>query len=370
MVLERLSVPGMLTDMSERGRAAWSRDLDRLMTSQIGRGPDFPGDTPRAQFFSALGVELAQDATVKTMRWGAFPRGLTRLPTPKRWHDAEDRNRQDEYCEWSATQDGRGRITRAFFTTEFGAYFHAFAHDNPDGLLELYRSSVSTEVELRDLIAPSGSYRAINRWNLAGAMHMIQQFNTLSAAVVLAAQASVVRERAGVTLTNAADLIECGVTANADRNSDPLIVGDVNALARRGAMVTLADPVGIYLGALRTEGWETPDGADAQSFWRVTRGTPEHPLRAEFAVPQEHGYTVTDITISGQPIVSPSQIAEALEVRLVGLAHRFGQSPVVPAPCRRSTRPGGPPEDDSFSLAGEQDFPSLEELIAAASRTR
>jgi hypothetical protein len=266
-------------------------------------------------------------------------------------------------------------LIRAFFTTEVPSYFHLLARDDPKRLRDVYRESVSSEVDERDLIGPSGFYRERNPWNLQGAMHMIQPNNTLDAAIILVAQSTIVRDGPDGRLTNANDLIRCGVAADADRNSDPLIVSEVNTLARKRADITLADPVGLYLDGLQTAGWVAPDGADPQTFWTITRGDADHAVRAEFAVADGHEYTVSDITINGQRITSPSQIAEGIEVKVVGLAHGFGKSTAAPRACARDTARagvlgGGEVGGAGLADADDDELPSVASLIAAARATR
>jgi hypothetical protein len=289
---------------------------------------------------------------------------LARVPAPQRWQLGEERDRQEEYCEWSAERDRDGRIVRAFFTTEVPSYYHLLAADDPNRLLEVYREHVSPDVRLPDLVSATGAYRERNPWNSLGAMHMVQGANTLPAAVVLVAQSTIVRSGPDGVLTNATDLIPCGVDADPDRNSDPFIVAEVNALARAHAAVTLDDPAGLYLDNLQTAGWEAPDGSDALEFWQVTRGTADHAVRAVFAVPTDRGFGVSDITIDGDPISSPSQIAEFIQVRITGLAHGFGEHEQPPRGCRNQ---GQGPE----ALAAVSDeLPRIDELMAAARATR
>lgn len=366
MPLTAFSPPGNVTDLSDRGRRRWSSDLDTLFEAQTLGDSGIPNDSPRPQFFNPLRQDVEADAAQRVMRWGAFPRKLARLPSPERWEVAEDRDNQEEYCEWSAERDRAGRILRAFFTTEVPGYYHLLAADDPDRLVDVYREHVGDRVRKADLLTASG-YRERNRWNRLGAMHMVQPNNTLAAAVLLVAQSTIVRSRGGDLVTNANDLIACGVSADKDRNSDPLIVGDVNSLARARASITLADPVGLYLDSLQTEGWETPDGSDALEFWRVTRGDADHALRAVYAVPADRGFVVSDVTINGQPIASPSQIAEFIQVRVVGVAHRFGRGEEAPRGCRDEARGGGVPEALG---APAEELPAIEDLISAARHSR
>lgn len=321
MKLKTFSTPGEVDDVGVARRAEWSAIVQEMFKKQL-RG--------HAQFFSPLGVELGPAPATRVMRWGAFPRKLATRPQPARWTLAEDRDAQEEYCEWVAVRDRQGRIVRVNFTSEPREYYRFLAKAAPDVLLKLYKKHVSKDVKLPDLFS-GAKYDDANRWNRAGAMHMIQGFNTLEAAVTLVAQATVQRTRGGTVLVNARDLIQCGIGADPDRNSDPLIVTDVNALARSKVKVTLADPVGLYIDRLRTGGWVAPDGTDPAKFWKVTRGTAATAVRATFEVPVTKGYTVGDIRINGVPITSPSQLAEFIDVRVVGLA--AFKSTARPKPC-------------------------------------
>jgi hypothetical protein len=137
-------------------------------------------------------------------------------------------------------------------------------------------------------------------------------------------------------------------------NSDPLIVGDVNTLARAHADITLDDPVGLYIDSLQTTGWVTKDGSDPADYWQITRGTEDHALRAAYEVPEERGFTVSDVKINGVPITSPSQIAESIQVKAVGLAHRIGQNQEPPRPCG-----GGVGRLESLTAESSEKLPSL-----------
>lgn len=362
--LTSFATPGKVADLTAAGKKAWSTDVGRLVDAQVA------ALASTAQFFNPLGVTLAADATVKPMLWGAFPRKLARLPAPRRWIDGEVRQNQEEYCEWSAIRDDNGRIIRAIFTTELPEYWHRLAATAPKKLVALYQQLVDPDILPGELLTSTGAYKPDNRWNRLGAVHMVQRANTLNAAITLVAQATVVRTgTGGALLTNPNDLIRCGVNADPDRNSDPLIVGDVNTLARTGAQLTLTDPIGLYLDNLQTTGWTTPDGADPATFWTITRGNAKQGLgvRATYEVPANLGYTVSDITINGRPISSPSQIAEAVQVRVAGLAHRIGTSSPTKVPCRAALAPSG---SGFESLSTSLTTASLDDLQTLTRSTR
>ena len=72
--------------------------------------------------------------------------------------------------------------------------------------------------------------------------------------------------------TDQEQLVECGGLGEKTRSSDPQIAAKVNALAAEGHEITLADPVGLYLTGIMTNGMKTPDGADPATFWTPERG--------------------------------------------------------------------------------------------------
>lgn len=87
--------------------------------------------------------------------------------------------------------------------------------------------------------------------------------------ISIAAQATILRHDAnGDPVTDQEQLVECGGLGEKTRSSDPQIAAKVNALAAEGHEITLADPVGLYLTGIMTNGMKTPDGADPATFER------------------------------------------------------------------------------------------------------
>lgn len=98
-------------------------------------------------------------------------------------------------------------------------------------------------------------------------------------------------------------------------------------------LITLADPLGLYLHSFNGRGFRAPDGTDVTEFWKWTRGTPAdaglrreaHWVRAVFEVPKEKGYVIGDITTpTGEKIMYGGQLADHIQVRLTGQAIRAG----------------------------------------------
>lgn len=361
--MQRFDPPGFLDDMTEPQKAAWSQQvsawLDRARVGNL-----TGNDGPRPQFFNPLTDPPSADAQRAVIAWNAFPRRVrsSSLSDKQRWRRADsDRNLQDEYCEWSVARDPvSGRITRVTLTCEGPEYWTSLAELNPQKVLDLYREFISPEVR-RDDLFPNGRYAPKNAFNnntSRGAMHLIQDANSLTAEIELGAAATIRRLRDGRELTGAQELIACSRYGDHGRNSDPFIGEQVNALARQGADITINNPVGLYLHEFNPVGWATPDGADPRDFWRGVRGRDGYRVRAVFEVPPGRGYFVGDIRIANRPIEFGAQIVDFVTIRLEGLATRIGLSAATPvAGCKSDAVAGAA----GATMAAEQP----DELAAA-----
>jgi hypothetical protein len=339
--LTRFDPPGFLNDFNDAQRGEWSKYIfDQFEKARNAEDRSLRHHGPRLRFFNPLSSPPDADSKVLKITWTAFPRIVTldSVSDLGRWRRADSsRDRQDEYCEWSVSRErSTGKILRVTFTTEGPEYWDTLAFENMDKILSLYQEHVSSAVRMQDLF-PSGpkSYNSRNIWNSTtseGAMHLIQNNNTLKAEIELAAAASIVRTRGGVLLTNEQELIACGKYGQANRHSDPRIGSLVNEIARQKADVTLANPVGVYIDKLSVSGWVTPDNSNPLSYWKITRGTQDYAVRAVFEVPPGQGFTVGDIRINGQVIDFGAQIADYITIKLVAVATRFGQRDVSAFP--------------------------------------
>jgi hypothetical protein len=350
--LNQFDPPGFAQDLDANERVAWSKWIsDELDAAASRTDRKMRNYGPRPQFFNPLKNQPVADAVEADIHWTAFPRivAISSTSDRQRWQRADaSRDLQDEYCEWSVTRDpGTQKITRVTFTSEGPEYWEFLAARNPARVLELYHEHVSSLVRKEDLFQQN-KYNPRNQWNAStshGAMHLIQRANTLGAEIELAAAATLLRANADGTLkTDEQDLIDCGQYGAARRHSDPHIGAEVNGFARKKADVTLANPVGLCIADLSVPNWVAPDGSDAKSYWKITRGTPEKALRAVYEVPAEKGFTVSDITIDDQPILFGGQIADFITIKLTGLATRFGASVARPVGCVEEIRlPGAAP---------------------------
>ncbi|HEY7873693.1 MAG TPA: hypothetical protein VIG64_01090 [Actinomycetota bacterium] len=318
MLLPRFATPGKLTELSDAGRAAWSKRVSTLFDDVRG---------PSRHFYNPTKADTPANASTAAVKWPGSPGRLIRaqVGTPRRWEIADgNRDEQDEYCEWSVMRDDDGKIRRVTFTTETPDYYDHLMDRDQDLLLELYGNATGKNVTIDKLRNKHGLFVAKNQFNTrtdGTIVHLMQRSNNLRAAVILAAEATVLRkDRNGGAVTHPMSLVVCGGLGDETRHSDPQIAAAVNGLVAQKMEITLADPPGLYLDGLTTSGMETPDGADPQSFWSVERGAPGFAMRARFEVPDGHGYRVGDVTIGGRPIEFGAQLADRVQVRIAAVA--------------------------------------------------
>jgi hypothetical protein len=296
---------------------------------------------------------------------------------------------QDEYCEWFVDRDpAAGGILRMSFTCEGPEYWRFLAmgtrgffdpgdprHDLVAGDLslvaELYREHVSPEVREEDLVWPfdvaafdpgdpergteagwylharRGDYNPLNRWNTThGAMHLTHPANTLRAEVNLAGGATVPRrDRNGQDITDTEQLICCAGYGEPNRSSDPSIGAGVNAFARRGLSISLADPVGLYIADFDSGGLRGPGCEDVAAAWHVDRGDAGRNmiLRGRLELPLGHPFGLGQVRAGGVPLAYGGQIADRMQMVLTAVVKdrgigRTSRQQCLLACCRHPTR--------------------------------
>ncbi|NET08445.1 MAG: hypothetical protein F6K09_01730 [Merismopedia sp. SIO2A8] len=363
--LEKFSTPAGIKDLGDGSlkqvelEDLWNATLDSFTETSINGGTP-PLDNDRTFYFNPLHEDLTGATTPPPVAWTAFPNRILRyFPNAseiEKFRYADDgppginsepytpegpRGWQDEYCEWSVTRrPSDNKITKVSFTCENREYWNALWLIDPDCVLKLYQELVDTRVQLSDLQGEIDedtgypSYNYLNKWNYnttTGAVHLISGPNTLSAQIYLAAAATIVRQCNGTVVTNQDTLIKCSRYGRPGRNSDPLIGGKVNEIIRGGQVkVTLKDPVGLYIQTPSFSGWElpsqAPSNAQASDYWKIVRGNeskstgePDFILHAVYEVPATEDFCVGDIKINDEPIRFGSQIAQQLQIALVGI---------------------------------------------------
>lgn len=265
---------------------------------------------------------------------------------------------QDEYCEWAVTRDEKGNITRVDFTCENPEYWYTLWRVSPQRVCDLYRKTLDKpQIQLSDLylldpttgepvLEPDTgryAYNPLNKWNSGtvstptsgGAMHLTSTPNNLGTEIALAGSATLQRKCGNADREK---LLCWGQYGQPQRNSDPFIGQQANIAAETNRLA-LADPVGLYI---QTPDWgvfELPDDphlpkdAHVSECWQVVRGSQNlrgfdpsfnFILHAVFSIPQRWkdagvAFTVSDITILGDPILYAAQITKHFQMALYPL---------------------------------------------------
>lgn len=351
------------------------------------------GDRVRPQFYSAVRFDPGP-AIEQAVVWNAFPKELLRrygraralVEADSLWptsaydfdwrYDSQIPGRTGagmpgvrfpdtifyrptvEYCEWHVDRDpNSGRIRRVSFTSEPPEYWFAMYGGTMSGsgvsfpgdkdlILDLYRRLVSPKVEMKDLqvqeplVSPfgqlkPGDYNPHNKWNTThGIMHLSAPPNALTAEIQLGADATqLYHDGRGDPVVDPDALIAGAEIGGPNRNSDPTIAATVNALARQGAMITLSNPVGLYMDHIDLTGWEIPGGIAPQDCVRIVRGQGRFIERLVVEIPEDK-FDVSDIRIGGITVAFGGQIAECITVKLVGAAAALHSmtNPMLPLP--------------------------------------
>jgi hypothetical protein len=348
-----LSPPGNLTDFKNADSAiGWNALLSSFFDSAIA-AQQVKLKGLSSQYFNPSKGSPTSPVVELPIKWPAFPRLLenSNLPLTEQLRQAElisgtflgRMRHQDEYLEWFVTRDARTKkITRIDFTCEGPEYWDFLASTEPQVLLALYQKHVSRDVKMTDLVT-NGQYNPLNVWNTRrGAMHLIQPSNSLNAEVRIAGDATILRKNADGSLkTEAQDLIDCARYGVAGRAGDPHIGSLINGLARDGFMISLRDPVGLYMSRPRLLGCATPDGNTVTQDWfKITRGSEDFILHGVFEAPAGSAFVVGDIAIGGVQLAFGGQIAKLIDMGLTGIA--FGKWSIKNPAFACETGEGGP----------------------------
>lgn len=267
---------------------------------------------------------------------------------------------KDEYNEWVVTRNDAGDIIKITFTSENPEYWFSLWEVDPDKVLELYQQLVQPAVTMDDLIlkdkdgdpvlnaAGLPSYNPLNKWNYGniahadggGAVHLTSPPNTVGAEIYLGGAATMIRDLSANEYSPANNLC-ASLYGGAFRNSDPNIGMQANQVTRNlGLRLTLTNPIALYMQYPDFSNYAAPEsraGLDVSQFFTVVRGRVaaeagvnyDQILHAIFEVPAELGFTVSDITIGGVPILYGSQMAETFNQALAATA--FPDMPIVDA---------------------------------------
>lgn len=275
--IPEFSPPGNLPELNDKNKQAWSdKYISQWMNDEIAgnvQGPYQKRD-PLTQFFN--GTISAYDTTQQPtgITWNAFPNQITVHyggDNDLRWKIADSsRLLQDEYLEWSLSRDGKtNNITTVVFTCEGPEYWQFYSYYQQEDAIATIKKmnnlDLAPEDEANLFLTPLEDsenrlkwlYNPTNPFNFrtdtGTIIHLIQPANTLSAEIDIAAQATVIRkDPQGKVITNSDQLIRCSQYGNPYRNSDPTIGSLINALARQGISLSIADPVALYINKFDT----------------------------------------------------------------------------------------------------------------------
>jgi hypothetical protein len=281
--------------------------------------------TATGEFYDASEVDVNVLAE-RSLVWMAFPRQVLvahrddrRTAFVEADGDVARRDPQNEYCEWHVTRNAAGKITKVVFVTESPEYWQRLWAADRAAVVGLYQTLVDPAVSEADLRVggPGSDYNQFNRFNTTdGIVHLIQNINTLTAALGLSQQS--------IHTGAARDNYETP-PPGLRTSVDPRVKCDIGALARTGLSLTLREPVGLYITGYDDTGWTKPDGSPVDDYWRIVRGSPGRILRLEYEVPPGEGFVVGDIRIGGRQIEWGGQIAEHVTCTVGGVAGTRGR---------------------------------------------
>ena len=372
-LLSRHDPPAHLDDLDRivRGRQQWHEYIAALLggaaAERVAPKPTAPNEpTGAPRFYDAHDLDPAGRAIEVPILWNAFPKRLVSrfgrdkamvladMLWPRGMQSQSDdfdplapkcqqimnkatvwERPQDEYCEWRVERDPDSHEIRSVvFTTESPEYWTALHtgklsalgksfdfKGDPRVVADLYTILLGRPVKPADLLNAHGDYDPWNTWNTRqGIVHLTHDSNQLPPEVMLCAKSSLAYGHPAGGLIAHADALCCAIDKNSvqvNRNSDPTIIGTLNALARRGAWLTLANPVGLSIDQVDTNGWELPGVHNPRSLLRTVRGSPGHILRLEVRVPHGSAAQLGQLTIAGEPLRHGGQIAECITVKAI-----------------------------------------------------
>lgn len=319
-LIEQFDTPASLRDLPESSPdyEAWRKDWHNFIARNLSGRTGSRG----GEFYDPSEPNTVNLLAERSLVWMAFPRRLmvvnNRDNREQAFIEGENRDRQEEYCEWRVTCKA-GKITKVVFVTESPEYWEKLWSINRSRVVELYRRFVDptvTEDQL-SVVRMDGmvSYNRFNRWNTTdGIMHCTE--HALSLSNELSAAFDVAQR--GVNWSTTVD--NYGDNPGELASVDPRVKIDIGMLARKGLSITLREPIGLYIAGYDDTGWTKPDGSPVDNYWRIVRGRPGQILRLEYEVPRGAGFVVGDIRIGGRPIEYGGQIAEHITVMIGGVA--------------------------------------------------
>lgn len=285
--------------------------------------------------------------TCPQMSWGDVTADSTG-PLPDSWRGYDPfgpRGWLDEYCEWAVERNASGQITQINFTCENPEYWYTLWKVDPQKVADLYNELLDkgSEITVEDLqlkdskgdvvtdpFTGSPAYNPLNKWNYGtvvnadggGAVHLTSPPNTIGAEILLAAQATLLRDLAPDNY-NMQSLVCAGAFGRPYRNSDPHIGLQANQVVKAAKVkIMLTNPLGLYLQAPDFSNYTFPAGTSKDDWFKVVRGrlagddgqSYDQVLHMRFKAPA--GHTLEEVTI-GKTVEGgqggPSQTPQAIK---------------------------------------------------------
>jgi len=334
----------------------WNSFIQGQFDQNIGALKKELSSTPL--FFSGAYTAIPPGQAEAPVTWNGFPRRITlQNPDPTQWMPLADALQnlgnglqfrpQDEYLEWRPVESN-GKIIKFVFTAEAREYWTHLAKIDQRRVEDLYQQLCDdTSIKYDSLRTPTsfklgpgevytrGDYNPWNPHNTnSGCVHLSHPANSIGAEINLAALATVQRIDAnGQLISEPHRLSCCSDFGTPDRSSDPTIGQAVNLTVRGGVSVTLADPVGLYMGNIALSLANGPNGESVRDWWTITRGVDGRALRAEFAAPPGATFALGDVQVKGAPLRYGGQIAELITMVIYAQALKLNVADPAARTC-------------------------------------
>jgi hypothetical protein len=311
----------------------------------------------------------------------------------------------DEYCEWAVTRNQKCQITNINFTCENPEYWYTLWKVEPQKVADLYNEllgaggSITVEdLQLKDSkgnvvtdpFTGDPAYNPLNKWNTGtivtdtggGAVHLTSPPNTIGAEILLASQATLLRDLAPDNY-NMQSLVCAGAFGRPYRNSDPHIGLQVNQVIKNvGVKIMLTNPLGLYIQAPDFSNYTFPDGTNSDDWFSVVRGrvagedgeSYDQILHMKFHAPI--GYTLDDVTIgttvegangpsqTPQPIKYAGQIADTFKVAIAATAVPQPEGTQAQTPLPSVGDKSGESDGYPSMIIGNQVFEAMNSINA------
>ena len=353
-----MNPPGSLDELGDGGREAWVRRVEARTADAIRQ---FDIDPPNRFVIAAPDDRTPHRTSVDWPGLPLRPVGCLTRERALQYMDLSGpgvgiRPWQEEYIEWRVVRADNDGIRRVELTTELADYWQVLAAYEPQRTLELVSSFARTNA------APEAVYRGCDPFSSSTAPEereaafvaamlapddpspyndgraaivcMGQRTNTLGALIALVLVATnprVIKDMESGRircLTCDESIPLMGNAAQLGRASDPVLVERLARLAYEGRLVSLDDPLGVYIQSAEVTRLRMPDGEQVPPEWfTFERGqaaedaADDRPRwqRLIFEPPDGSGLLVSDLVdvATEEPIRHGGQVADLVQVAVI-----------------------------------------------------